>query len=746
MGGGSILFRSDTHGLYVPAPLIGTNVDIQVSGTIARATVTQKFQNTSDKWVEGIYVFPLPETAAVDRLRLKVGDRFIEGRIEERQTAKRIYEQAKAEGRKAGLVEQERPNMFTTSVANVGPGENIVVQIEYQQTVQQSNGRYSLRFPMLVGPRYIPKPAVVASGDGYVPVDPVPDAERITPPVAHPSSEITNPVSLKLRLDAGFPLGDVSSPYQPIALKRDGKESADIRFKDGSVPANRDFELNWTAKKGDTPNAALFKEHRPDGDYVLLTVTPPTKSPETDEPREFIFVIDISGSMAGESIREAKAGLHYALGTLKPRDSFNIIAFNSGTASLFGAPKLTSDETLAGAKRFIDGLQANGGTEMKAALERALEHYEDDNSGRLRQVVFLTDGAVGNEDQLFGLIARNLGKTRLFTIGIGSAPNSYFMRRAARVGRGTYTYIGTSKEVLDRMSELFGKIAHPALTDIKVEWPQGVEAEAMPDPIPDLYFGEPVEVSARLSGADGDIRISGTIAGKAWEKTLDLSDAANGRGVAGLWARNKISALEESGLRGANAEVAKREITKTALDYGLVSKYTSLVAVDVTPTRPGSENVVSTRVPTLLPAGWVWSKLFGSDAEQGTGADKPQGPGIRTRETKATSSCQAAVHPASRRGEDRARPNRPSDPAAADGDPGGADVPHRTAAGPYRIAHRPRLALMAAAGAAPASHPSLDPWMEGISHETWYHPLRSRPRGPAASRHRHLADWRRRLH
>ena len=461
--------------------------------------------------------------------------------------------------------------------------------------------------------------------------------QRITPPVAHPSSEISNPVKLSLRLDAGFPLGDVTSPYQPIALKRDGKESADIRFKDGSVPADRDFELTWTAKKGDAPHAALFQEHRSDGDYVLLTVTPPTNSPEVTEPREFVFVIDISGSMAGESIREAKAGLLYALGTLKPRDSFNIIAFNNGTASLFGAPKLMTAETLAGAKRFVNGLEANGGTEMKAALKRALEHYDDEDAGRLRQVVFLTDGAVGNEDQLFGLIAANLGNTRLFTIGIGSAPNSYFMRGAARVGRGTYTYVGTSNEVLTKMSALFGKIAHPALTDIKVEWPQGIEAEAMPDPVPDLYLGEPVEVSAKLSGADGRVKISGTIAGTPWQQTLDLSDAAKGKGVAALWARNKITAIEESGFHGADPDVVKRDITKTALDYGLVSKYTSLVAVDVTPSRPEGEDVVSTKVPTLLPAGWVWSKLFGPDSEQGTGTRKQHDLGVRTQETNAES-------------------------------------------------------------------------------------------------------------
>jgi Ca-activated chloride channel homolog len=645
MGTGSILFKSTTQGLYVPAPLLATNADIQVSGTIARATVTQRFKNVSDKWVEGVYVFPLPENAAVDHLRLKVGDRFIEGRIEERQAAKKIYEQAKAEGKKAGLVEQERPNMFTTSVANVAPGDAIVVQIEYQQTVQRSNGRYSLRFPMVAGPRYIPAPAVVASGDGFVPQNPVPHADRITPPVAHPSSEVTNPVKLSVHLDAGFPLADVTSAYQPISLKRDGKDGARITLKDGSVPADRDFELSWTAKKGDAPNAALFHETRNGADYVLLSVTPPTDLPEIDSPREFIFVIDISGSMAGESIREAKAGLTYALGTLKPRDSFNIIAFNTGTATLFSASQLANPQSLASAKRFIDDLEADGGTEMYPALQRALEHYSDQEAGRLRQVVFLTDGAVGNEEQLFQLISQNLGQTRLFTIGIGSAPNSYFMTRAARMGRGTYTYIGSSNDVLNRMSELLGKIAHPALTDIKVNWPQDAAAEASPDPVPDLYFGEPVEVSAKLAKPDGLVTISGTLAGQAWQTSLNLGDATDSRGVAALWARNKIAALEESQIQGGDPETVKRAITATALDYGLTSKFTSLVAVDVTPSRPNGAGLTTTKVATLLPAGWQWNTLFGSDAEfeKGTGRDSGGGSGLPVEIRKTQTDDAARV-------------------------------------------------------------------------------------------------------
>jgi len=627
MGTGSILFKSKTDGLYVPAPLIATDVDIKVAGTIARATVTQRFRNVSDQWVEGIYVFPLPETAAVDRLRLKVGNKFIEGKIKEREEAKKIYEKANASGKKAGLVEQERPNMFTTSVANVGPGEAIVVQIEYQQTVHLSKGVYSLRFPMVVGPRYIPAPAKVASENGFVPQDPVPDTARITPPVAPPESEITNPVSLTVHLAAGFPIGDIASHTQDIAIAHDGDDAATVSLKDGTVPANRDFELDWTPKKGDAPSAALFHERWKGDDYVVLGVTPPTDLPANTDPREFIFVIDISGSMAGESIREAKAGLLYALDTLKPRDSFNIIAFNTGTASLFSAPRLANDESLANARAFIDGLQANGGTEMKPALDRALEQYADEDRARLRQVVFLTDGDVGNEAELFRLIADNLGDTRLFTIGIGSAPNSYFMRRAARMGRGTYTYIGSSKDVLDRMAELLGKIAHPALTDIKVAWPQGAKPEAMPDPVPDLYFGEPVEIAARLDDAKGTVTISGTLGITPWQTTLDLSNARDAKGVAGLWARDKIAQLEESEIRGADRDKTKQAITKTALDYGLVSKYTSLVAVDVQPARPTNADLTSTDIPTLLPAGWEWNKLFGGEEPQTIGTPPNGGSG-----------------------------------------------------------------------------------------------------------------------
>ena len=610
---GTLLLKSEGSTLAVPA--VATEAEIRVSGIVARAVVKQTYRNPYDAWFEGIYVFPLPENAAVDHLRMKVGDRIIEGDIRERQAARAQYEQAKSSGQRAALVEQERPNIFTTNVANIPPRGEIVVEIEYQQTlkyeVTQMSGSFSLRFPMVVGPRYIPgTPAEgQGAGSGWAQnTDQVPDAARITPPVLDPAKHApSNPVRLKVVLDAGVPLARVSSPYHAIT-QRDTDGGRLVELAEGGVPANKDFELKWAPAASHAPQAALFTEKRGDKRYALLMVMPPAKEVAAARlPREVVFVIDTSGSMSGSSIAQAREALELAIARLSEQDSFNVIEFNSYAKALYNDARPATAANRESAVRWVRKLQSQGGTEMALALNLALNGRE--NPGRVRQVIFLTDGAVGNEDGLFKLIQDKLGDSRLFTVGIGSAPNSHFMSKAAQTGRGTFTYIGKIEEVKEKMGQLFAKLESPVLKGVDIAWPGAVEA--WPKRVPDLYLGEPIVVSATLDQAEGDIKLSGLRGDSPWQTTLPLASARTGKGMGVLWAREKIASHIDSLREGAKEEEVRDAVVDIALAHHLVSKYTSLVAVDKTPVRPKEDALQSGAIPTNLPEGWEYGKVFG---------------------------------------------------------------------------------------------------------------------------------------
>jgi Ca-activated chloride channel family protein len=616
MNTGSLLVQTE-DGSFVEVPRLATDIETVVNGTIARTTVIQRFENPSDRWLEGVYVFPLPEQSAVDALRMEIGTRVIDGEIKAREEAKELYEAAKDAGYKASLVEQERPNIFTNSVANIGPKETVTIRIEYQETVKQDAGVYSLRFPLVVAPRYIPDPREVklVSSDGkYVVTDPVPDRNRITPPVLDPDkAPKVNPVTIKVTLNAGFDLGDVTSAHHKIALNRSGDESATLTLADGVVPADKDFELVWKPKAASLPQTALFYETVGGSDYLLAMVTPPTLDAAPKLlPRELIFVIDNSGSMAGASIMQAKQSLLFALDRLRPGDKFNVIRFDDTMETLFDKAVDATSENLAVAKHFVSRLDAQGGTEMLPALKAALHDATPSDTSRVRQVVFLTDGAVGNEAELFKAISAELGRSRLFTVGIGSAPNSYFMRRAAETGRGTFTHIGSDAQVLERMRTLFAKLEKPVMVGLKASWPAGTSVEVWPDPLPDLYAGEPVVVSAKVSSRDGEMKLEGMFDGKPWSETIKLADAVAGKGTGKLWARSKIESLEGK-LYSADANEAEvnKAVETVALEHHLVSSRTSLVAIDKNPTRPDGKDMTTVKVPLNLPDGWVYDKVFG---------------------------------------------------------------------------------------------------------------------------------------
>nr|WP_235694279.1 marine proteobacterial sortase target protein [Brucella intermedia] len=619
---GSLLLETSEAGRYVEAPRLATDVNLDVSGRTVRARLTQAFVNPTDSFVEALYVFPLPEESAVYSLKMVIGDRVIVADIKEKQAAREIYEKAKSEGKKATLIEQQRPNVFTNAVANIGPHEKVVIQIEYQQAVRLADERFSLRVPLVVAPRYNPdiaSPVVqqveIKNGWGKSSDAGKPDPYNapIVTPLAPPAELRTNPVSISVELKPGFPLGKVESLYHKVRIETTNDAMREITL-DGTAVADRDFVLEWSAVANDAPQVGLFREHVGKDDYVLAYVTPPAVANAKKAQREVVFVIDNSGSMGGTFIEQAKASLDYALSHLQPGDRFNVIRFDDTLTRFFEDSVEANQQNIASARRFVTSLEAQGGTAMLPALHAALDDSHQGNG--LRQIVFLTDGEISNEQQLLDAIAARRGRSRIFMVGIGSAPNSYLMNHAAELGRGTFTHIGSAAEVNERMRALFDKLENPAVTDLKASFSEK-NVSMTPSILPDLYRGEPLVIAARMGKAAGNLVIEGQIDGRPWTVNLPLDEAMNAEGISKLWARRKIDDAEvELTLGKISQDAADARILRLALEHHLVSRLTSLVAVDKTPSRPAHTPLTRADIPLQLPASWDYDKLFGIRAER----------------------------------------------------------------------------------------------------------------------------------
>jgi len=605
---GSLFFKT-ISGQTLEAMRMESYVNFEISGMVARVSVKQNFRNTNNNWVEGIYVFPLPDNSAVDRMRIHVGKRIIEGEIKEKQQARMVYQKARAIGKRSALVEQERPNLFTTSVSNIGPDESIVVEIIYQQTLEYKDGRFSLRFPMTITPRYIPAKAIlesaVSDSDWSVNTAHKSDTSRINAPMKSNNNEQDNLIKVTASLDAGFPLMKVNSLYHDIQIDR-LNDIYSIELQNRKVVMNRDFELIWQPLIGEEPGAALFKESIDGEDYALIMLMPPQLDSVLAEmqralPREVIFIIDTSGSMAGKSLQQAKQALVMALNTLTPNDRFNIIEFNSLTRKLFTQAILADGQSLQTAIQYVNNLHADGGTEMMTAISAALDGNALEDY--VRQIIFMTDGSVSNEKELFKLIEDRLQKSRLYTVGIGSSPNSYFMRKAAQFGRGTYTFISSQSEILSRMQELFLKLQSPVLTDIELNWSGNIKPEVWPKRIPDLYKKEPLIVTSRLESLNKSLQIKGKALGKSWQREIDLQTNVVRSGIASLWARDKIAYFMDKKISAGDAKEIKKQIIDVALKHKLVSEYTSLVAVDSLQVRSKSDDLSRVNIANNMPQG-----------------------------------------------------------------------------------------------------------------------------------------------
>ena len=589
VGSGTLALSVD--GQMVAAPLLDAEYRLSIGGMLARTQLRQSFANTTGDWIEGIYIFPLPDDAQVDHLELTVGNRHIRGEVREREHARAQYEKARAQGQRAGLLESERPNMFTTTVANIGPGERVDIAIAYQQTVSYDAGIFSVRVPLVVGPRYVPPEQVAADRE---------DAMRITPIVR--SSGAANPVRIIASIDAGMPIVDVRSLYHAVTQRVLGHNSRELELSDPAVPADRDFVLEWRSAAHE-PTTALYREWHGGEEYSLLQFFPPQGLRPPQLPRDIVFVIDTSGSMDGTSIQQAREALLFALQQLNSADRFNIIRFASDTQLLHGAPVTASNAQIGSAKEFVRRLTSGGGTEMFPAVNAALRQFSGFDESRVRQIVFITDGNVGNEQALFNLIKSQLGSTRLYTVGIGSAPNSWFMAAAARYGRGTHSFIGDIGEVSQRMTALFEKIAAPVLTEIQIDWPDGAVRDVYPQRVTDLFAGEPMLVSIR-GALPPTFTVSGQMAGSAWSQQLQTSLASELPGVGKQWAAERIGELLDNRHKREPGDPIYDAVVATALDHGVVSRYTSLLAIEQALARAPGQPLVSRQVPVNLPAGW----------------------------------------------------------------------------------------------------------------------------------------------
>lgn len=572
-----------------------TSVDFRIRGLLAEVRVRQRYVNDSGEWLEGRYLLPLPGDAAVGSLKLQVGDRIIEGEIREKEEAQAVYEAAAAQGQVASLVEQRRPNLFSTAVANIGPGEAVEIEIGYWQAVGFQDGAFSIALPLTLVPPYQPG----SHNERLARLD-QPISGREAAINAIDLGEAFEPtVAIQVDLDAGLPLASVTSPTHAIEVER-----ADRGYRArlaGLVEASdRHFELRWAPRAADVPQTSLFAETIDGEHYLMMTLIPPTV-PVEPVPRELVLVIDNSGSMQGESMTQAVAALDRALSRLRSSDRFNVIRFDDTTEQVFPQSVPADAGNVALARRFVQALQANGGTELMPALELAFSATPV--PGYLRQVVLMTDAGVGNEQELLQAIETRRGDARLFAVGIGSAPNEHFLRRAVEIGRGSQVLVRDTAEVDVRTDALLAKLDQPALRDLDLHWPAG--AEVYPEHLPDLYMGEPLQIVAKLPDLRGEVAATGQRRHEAWRLRVPLIGAENadGRGVARLWARARITSLEDQLRRGADENWVRTQTLGIALRHGLVSRYTSLVAVDKTPVRPADADLAAAGFANAVPAG-----------------------------------------------------------------------------------------------------------------------------------------------
>ena len=565
-------------------PLKHTDVKIDVSGFVASATVTQHYHNPFEKPIEAIYTFPLPNDAAVDDMQMTIGERTIKGLIKRREEARKIYERARQQGRRASLLEQERPNIFTQSVANIMPGDNIVVTIRYVNILHYANGHYELVFPMVVGPRYIPgKVATGHRGTGWSPdTDMVPDASRITPPVLRPGTRSGHDIALSVKLDAGVPIKYVQSPSHVVNLKKINPHESTVELHPADRLPNKDFVLRYQVA-GSAPEIATIAHHDKRGGFFTLLIQP--QKVVTDDqvvPRELIFILDTSGSMRGFPLAKSKEAMRRLIKGMRPTDRFNVVRFAGDTGTLWKQPRLYTHAYANEALHYVNSFRGRGGTEMGKGILEALAQPAAD--GYLRIAFLLTDGYIGNEFGIYQTIEKERRGARVFSLGVGSSVNRYLLDRAAEIGRGEAFYVRPDENSEKVINKFFHRVDRPALVNIDIDWGNLDVTELQPAKIPDLWAGQPIRIHGRYAkGGVDTIVVRGQLRNRAYEQKvrveLPQNESAH-EAMATVWARQKVHQLMNQMVRDGRTKDLIEQVTQLGLTYRLMTQWTSFVAVE----------------------------------------------------------------------------------------------------------------------------------------------------------------------
>lgn len=582
-GSGAMLAQVDSQ--QVPLPLRHTDVKAHISGYISTVNVRQEFSNPFDSKIEAVYLFPLPEKAAITEFLMVIGDRKIRGILREKEVAKAIYEAARSQGYRASLLVQRRPNIFEQKVANIEPGKSIDVDIKYFHALAYNDGWYSFVFPTVVGPRYNPP----GSSD---PIGAVPRRRTAGSGTAvrylRPSERSAHDISIDVQIDAGVAIEEVRSTHKIVASRPD-EQTAAVQLANQSTLPNRDFVLDFRVA-GETMKSDLLTYVDPNsqqGYFTLMLYPPEATDVLARQPMEVVFVLDVSGSMQGAPLTQAKQAVTAALDHLQEGDTFQIIRF-SDNASQFGAtPVPVTPASIQQARRYLANLNGGGGTHMIEGIRAALNFPHDPS--RLRFVSFLTDGYIGNETQIIGEVAANIGDSRIFSFGVGSSVNRYLMESLAKVGRGAVAYLGPQDSGYEVMDGFFNRISHPALTDVSVDWNGMAVTDVYPAVLPDVFVGRPIVVTGRYKGPASDVAVLGRQGNADHRVVIENSgDESNAPYLAKIWARLRIAELEyrQASLPDPYHQIAT-QITATALTHQLMSNYTSFVAVDASQRTQG---------------------------------------------------------------------------------------------------------------------------------------------------------------
>lgn len=591
----------DQEPTLVPLPLKHTDVKASVTGYIATVDVQQQFHNPFDSKIEAVYQFPLPQDAAVSEFVMAVGPpenrRQIRGIIREKQEADRIYKNARAQGFNASLLSQIRPNMFEQKVANIEPGKQIDINIRYFNTLGYADGWYTFSFPMVVGPRFNPagsEDPVHAVANG-TPAQP----NGTTIQYLRPDERSGHDINVSLDIDAGVSIEEAKCLTHTVSATNANKSPNQLRVDlspNDTIP-NKDFVFAFRVA-GKQMKSGLVTHTDTKGDkFFTLMLYPPADLKQLDrQPMEMVFVLDCSGSMSGEPMQQSKDAMKHALRQLRPTDTFQVIRFSNNASALGPRPIPASKDNINKAIRYVDSLSGSGGTQMIEGIKAALDFKHDPE--RYRVVTFLTDGYIGNEKQILHEMNKRIGAARVFSFGVGSSTNRFLLDRMAKVGRGASAYLlpeTSGKEIMDLY---FDRISHPALTDLSISYGAAQVSEVYPSRIPDLVVGRPVILTGKYTGELSDIRITGTAGRRDLTIAMNHNASATHPALAQVWARRKIADLMDQMTVDGNNENAPA-VLATALQYNLVSAYTSFIAVDASRVTDGdSGTTVQQALPT----------------------------------------------------------------------------------------------------------------------------------------------------